>query len=94
MTEWRNKIDVSDLWKKHSDGNISPTEIAGELGRRLKNLKLDKSTPWHDREISILAKRFEVYAKNEDNDEEEFDLILSDLYDVADDGKMLWVKTV
>lgn len=37
-TTWKNELDLIDLWKKYEDDEITVSQVAGEVGKRLEGL--------------------------------------------------------
>lgn len=96
MSQWMNRLDLKDLWKKHRNDEITIEEIGKEIAKRIRKLKCYKT---QEETLEEIALNFENIS---DNDVEEFDGILSDLYDWADTPldnkfggkKMCWIATV
>lgn len=97
MANWRNKLDLNDLWKaRKEDGNLTLQQMGKEISVRIKKLKC------YEKEVDVLeqiAEGFEFMGE----DVEEFDGWLSELYDWGDqliekkqfhnDVKMCWIAT-
>lgn len=96
MSNWVNRLDLKDLWKAKDENKLTIQELAKEVAKRIKNKY------FYDRykdELEDIVINFETCS----DDVEEFDSILSDLYDWADtplatpigqmQRKMCWVAT-
>lgn len=94
MSNWLNRLDLKDLWVAKEKEIITIQDLGTEVSKRIKKLKCYK------KEIDIL----EEIAYNFSNvlDVEDFDGILSELYDWGDmlidhkgimANKMCWIAT-
>ena len=98
MSKWVNTLDLKDLWKAREEGNLTIQELGKAVADRIRKSK------FYERKIHEEALR-EIVLNFEDcsNDVEEFDSILSELYDWADtclytplgymQRKMCWIAT-
>lgn len=86
MSSWMYKIDVSDLWTQAKHDDITPQELSARLAERLKETVICR-----DREFG------EIYRDLKDMAAlatwEMFDRVLNRLYNWADDGHRLWLRT-
>jgi len=96
MANWIYRLDLKDLWDKHSQGNLTVEQVAKETAKRIRALSCYKK---YEEELEEIAIDFEYC----DNDTDEFDGILERLYDWADgclptseremQKKICWIKT-
>lgn len=96
MSEWVNRLNLKDLWEAKEEGKLTIQELGKQVARRIRKMPCYKL---YDNELEEIAVQFEYV----DDNVEEFDSILSDLYDWADiclftprgqmQRKMCWVKT-
>lgn len=105
MTDWQRKIDIHELWKQREDDENSVTlqQLAGEIARQLKGLTPFRApNEYLNDKRNELAEEFEDMAESTDVDVEDFDYLLSALYDWGDikisggffDAKTVcWIRT-
>ena len=96
MSKWVNRLDLKDLWKAEDEGKLTIQQVAKQVARRIRKMHCYKK---YEEELEDIAISFEICS----DDVEEFDSILSDLYDWADtplftprgqmQRKMCWVAT-
>lgn len=96
MAKWVNRLELKDLWEKHNKEELTTEQVAKEIAKRIRRLSCYKE---YEDELENIAIDFEFCS----NDVEEFDNILSTLYDWADtplptlpgqmQRKMCWVAT-
>lgn len=105
MTNWTHNLELKDLHNKHESGEMGISQVASTVAIRLKALIATNTPPISEdlkEEAEELAERFE----NEIDDVEDYDNVLSDLYDWADtelpckpgtpftmEQKLCWVNT-
>lgn len=103
MANWQNRLELKDLWKHHEEGTKTVQEIAKEIAKRLEKLqkKLEKSKELKEYgyELDDIIATFEFCNE----DVEEFDQCLDDLYNWADtplptkkgmmQRKLCWIAT-
>jgi len=100
MANWINKLDLSDVWDKVNDYEISVQELAGTIAKRLSNINkgLDEDLIWLR---DNLVDEFEGMAEDEEAEQVDFNYAMKDLYDWADTPldsnwpgkKVCWVAT-
>ena len=105
MADWQRTLNLLPEWKQTQDGKISPSDMAGVISKRLLDLRPFGGDEFGvDHERVVMAEAFEDLSTDAEVDTEEFDALMSDLYDWADtrldDGvgffgaqKACWVKT-
>lgn len=89
MANWKARVDVSDLWKAHRDGAMPIHELAHELADRLKHTLPGAYLEDYQYEGIV----DELADFHEEDSVDNFDYILSQLYDWADEGHRLWIQT-
>jgi len=97
MANWMHRLDLKDLWKKRDVGEITVQQLGKEIAKRIRKLKCFKR---YEDVLEDIAVEFGCVDESTD----EFDLILKELYDWADEpvptpvGQMqrknCWVATV
>ena len=85
MVYWKNKITIKDSWEQAKRGDISMVEARDDLVQKLKALPCFKTNA----ELQEIINSFEGLTKEETFDD--FDEILNDLYDWADEDNRLWI---
>jgi len=96
MSNWVYHLNLKDLWEKRDKNTISVQELGKQVANRIRKLSCFKK---YERELEDITTKFEFSES-----EEEFDNILSDLYDWADtplftirgqmQRKMCWIATL
>jgi hypothetical protein len=100
MTIWQRTLNIKDLWEQREAEEISVEQLAHGIGARLKALApFDGEHAYLNDTKDDLAEQFEEFSGDE---VEDFDWIMSELYDWADiqiggkffdAKKVCWVKT-
>ena len=104
MSQWQLELDIVDDWKKCLNDEITFYQLATSITTKLKKLKIPKGWPEYiEDEKNIVIQHFsDIFVEeSSENIVEEFDNVMSLLYDWADislDGnfggkKVCWVKT-
>ena len=94
MTNWLNKLDVSDLWKLYDDDEITMQECAKRLAIRVEalyNTCVSLTTDLDN--LEEIKERFEEISQDETATLEEFNYIMADLYDWGDLRHNCWINT-
>ncbi len=87
---WKNKIDISDVFSKYKEGEIEDiTEVAKGLIKELRAIKEHVNKQIEKLFIEVSIEGLKIV-----NDEESFYEILEQLYDWGDRGKRLWIQTI
>lgn len=103
MANWKHVLDISDIW----DAGLEMDDLGRRIATRLTNefeSILDDELDNFDEELEEIIYRFNSITGYDDTTpEEEFDDVLNQLYDWADQeiepfglwprNKMCWVKT-
>jgi len=103
MADWRLKIDLSDFWHKYPD-EITLQEVSKKLIFVLGNLKkiVAKRFPDYLDELESIIDDFQPFVEDETMHVDDFDYVLSNLYDWADTHlddksfggkKLCWIDT-
>ena len=83
MNKWQYTIDVSDLWAKAKDEEITAAQLGHQLSAGLRERKIPVPVSvWSDFDTLETGATFD-----------DFDEPLERLYDWADKRKRLWIKT-
>ena len=105
MADWQRTLNLLPEWKHAEDGTISTAKMAGVISKRLLDLKPFSGDDFGiDHERVVMAEAFEDLSADTESDTEDFNTLMSDLYDWSDtrldDGvgfwgakKACWVKT-
>ncbi len=105
MTDWQRTLNLLPEWERAQDNEISPQQMAGVISKRLLDLEPFSGDDFGiDHERVVMAEAFEDLSTGTEAGAEEFDALMSDLYDWADtrldDGVGLfgakmacWVRT-
>lgn len=100
MAQWQSKLDLTDVWNKVDDNEITIAELSKIVAERLSQIE-----PYPSLDIiperDDIVEAFELLAGDDETTIEEFDWIMNDLYNWADislDGKfggkkVCWVAT-
>ena len=96
MSNWLNRLELKDLWKAMDKNEITIQQLAKQVAKRIRRLKCYKA---NEEILEELAYNFE----NCEEDVEEFDNWLSELYDFGDTptgdyngtiaDKLCWINT-
>ena len=97
MSQWVNRLDLKDLWNLREEEKITIQEMGKKIAERIKKMKCYKD---EEETLEPIVDGFECM----DEDVEEFDYILAELYDWGDqlvekgktwsmDKKMCWIAT-
>lgn len=89
MVRWKATVDIKDLHDAYGEGKVAIAFVAGEVAKRLCQ------TPYgEDCAMLDIIEQFESLAdEGEKAEVAEYDRILADLYDFADEDHRLWVNT-
>jgi len=83
MVNWKRTLDVSEYWKKAQDREIDAVTLAKYISAALTCLCIE------DEELNEIIEEFTLLDGNFDD----FDDVWCRLYDWADEGHRLWLKT-
>lgn len=90
MANWKATVNLKDLWKAYNElGSLPLHELAHETANRLKATLPGAYADDYQFE-SIVDELADFHPEDS---VENFDYILLRLYDWADEGHRLWVKT-
>ena len=79
MTKWRSVVVIGDLHKSHENGEITINEVARRLEECLAANRFKEALHGFRKRLLMVE------------DVEEYDDILEELYDFADDGHKIWL---
>ena len=99
MSKWQRTLDLTDVWNKSRNKEITTLELATVIVERLNNLKPFNNLV--DGVTEDIIDYFKEYIDNKENNIEEFDDIMSELYDWGDisldkgffTSKVCWIET-
>lgn len=80
MANWKTRLDLKDLWSAYDENRLTVQEVAEAVAERLVE-------QFSDIDVEELADQFATCE-----DVEEFDGVMHDLYDWADEVRC-WVAT-
>ena len=89
MTNWKNRILYGDLSKAYRDGSLTSAQVAARLVTRL-----EKNVSPHypdDQDLSDIIMAFDDLARDPATTAGDFDDVLENLYDWADEDHRLWI---
>ena len=90
MAEWKEKIDLSDLWSAYDDGTLPLSNLVTQFANRFRTTSLFK----RDEQAREVIEQLETDAASTGFDIEDFDDHLDKIYDLADINSRLWIGTV
>lgn len=94
MDNWKNKLDIKKIWQKGKAGEATHQEIAAEISKQLKSISLMGFIPEYQREeCNFLADEFELLSIDKNATVDEFDNLMSQLYDWGDHRHTCWIGT-
>lgn len=102
MTDWQRTLDIKDAWTKASEDEISSQELAKVITSKLRSMKPLNDMGIDDQREEI-ADWFEDFSDDEEASTDDFDCLMTELYDWADikisgdffnAKKVCWVKTL
>ena len=85
MKQWKCTLDISDLHAKSRAGELTADELGKQVAARIRGLPSLR----YREELEDIAQAFADYLAGFD----EYDGVLAELYDWADEDKRLWVNT-
>lgn len=100
MSKWKYKLEVKDLWEEIKDNKITIQELSKQMSKRIKLSRFYKK---HEDDLEPIVNAFEDLSEDKNASVDEFDDILSELYDWGDQelptspgkmqNKMCWINT-
>jgi len=87
MVDWKNKVDLRKEWRRARDGKLMPFQLG-----RLVAVKLGRFSQW-DEDLDFVEIRERFNGLDVTADFDDFDNVITDLYDWADVDHRLWVAT-
>lgn len=90
MADWKQRVDISDLHLDFEEGRREIVGVAWQVATRLMTLSYYKTDPtFHE-----LVDEMSGAGTHSSMDEEDYDSLLSDLYDWGDVDHRLWINTI
>lgn len=96
MSNWKNKLNLKDIWKAREESNITIQELGKQVAKRIEHAPFYKK---YEDDLEEIVYGF----KDCGEDVEEFDYVLGRLYDWGDinlltrlgqmQRKMCWIST-
>lgn len=93
MANWKTKIEISDLHKRHEDGELEPKEVGKEVAARVRAAVKDTNLKDNTQLLDI-CERLEKDIPSEDEDEQakqEYNDALQELYNWGDRHHRMWI---
>jgi hypothetical protein len=87
MANWKSKIDLSDLRNQYDNNEITLSQLSSNIATRLS-----ASTFVKDESFVDIIDEFKSLSESSDPNEDDFDNVLSELYDFGDDGNSIFVN--
>jgi hypothetical protein len=91
MTKWKHTIDISQDWKMAENGSITPQQISKNIAEKLRGLKVNDI--FQQEEHEDIIDELECLSEDDMATFNDFDVVMSRLYDWADYEKTCWIKT-
>lgn len=105
MAEWQRELDLTDIWEKYNNEEMTVQQMSETIAVRLAQLrKFPKSYDFVNVDLIDLIEEFNSLSSDESLDVEEFDYQMQKLWDWGDmvlnpeDGffkhkTVCWIKT-
>lgn len=89
MAKWIASLRIRDEWKRAEDGEATMQHLASVIAAQMRRL------PEELRDLSYedIAEQFESLSEDHTATVEEFDSVMTELYDWADSARV-WVATI
>lgn len=85
MAKWERKLDLAPEWQQAEDHEIAVQQLATVVAKRLEALQpFVGENESLEREKQVLVEEFQDLSEDEDADTDDFDILLTALYDWAD----------
>jgi hypothetical protein len=91
--KWQASIDVWDIHGSYQSGDITIDECAVKLAERLESYRDKTNFSIDSDEFEELTELATQLRYDVEGDVENYDGILCDIYDWADEGKRLWLSS-
>jgi hypothetical protein len=88
MSKWKKTFDVSDMWRKAKNDEITIQVLSKTVAERLEKLKKSDD---YGLEIEDFVDEFKDFSQDESLDKNDFDNIWNRFYNFADRNR-IWVK--
>lgn len=103
MANWKYVLDFSPFYEADISIQEKAKKVYAEIGRVFVHM-LNPDDENYDNDLYTIGDEFGWFTENDNDDVEEFDNLMEDLYDWADQevaprgewppNKMCWVKTI
>ena len=102
MANWKYKLSLKDAFQKFKNGEISLVELSQKVKRQIENLLIVIDDKMDCCDLENIKNDFE-FSIDENSSEDDFDIIMVDLYDWADQeieplgqwprNRLCWIET-
>lgn len=90
MPNWKSTLDIKDLHIGYRAGTVTVQELAAGVAARFKTNRFAKDNLFAE----DIIEQLEDVAEDKSSTIDMYDEALAELYDFADQGHRIWVKTV
>ena len=90
MTKWKYTIDIKKEWEECGEEKISTLELTKKV---IEELDKYLNIRGEDESLEYIRDNFQGLIDCDIDDKDEFDGILEELYDWADESRV-WIKTM
>lgn len=86
MLKWKSTIDLTKVWRMFGQGQINLTDLVQEIAKAFEANTQYNQDPYMWDIVNEM--------KHLGNDDiEQFDILWDDIYDLADLGNRIWIRT-
>ena len=94
MARWQHRLEIAEKWRQAENGELNPQSMASVRAIKLRKLKGANG----DQTLDEVAEEFEALAEDQHADFDDFDDVMSRLYDWGDATlhpglKRCWIAT-
>jgi len=101
MARWQRRLEIAEDWKAAQEKTISTQELAKRLSVKLTALRPITDDEYLEEQRLEMAENFKAFGEGSEGSVDEFDCMMSELYDWADTplddqfggNKLCWVAT-
>lgn len=109
MSNWQYEIDLKDEWDKAKERKLQAFELASIVSKKLTTLKQRIIKRFGESsdiiyEFQAVIDEFESFVQDKDEDFDDFDSVMANLYNLADTivgdpkkwppDKLFWINTI
>lgn len=94
MTNWKTTLNITVAHDLFREGKIEARELAARVLAKVKKNQYFKDESTRDLIAETILEDLEALAENSDTTADDYDCVLNELYNYADEGHKIWVKTV